>query len=609
MGQVQWSNAVSWAVLAASLVACSAPKVPDQRQLLLDLQPVVEAQPGAKLPESGFDPIGRGNDYAAYVDLIADEDHRDVREALLTPAGIEVSFQIDVPDSDRPALRLALGWTLERENRSRNEGHRVDYSLVLEHDGGSTGLIQEHHRTGRHGHWRPRSLDLTPWRGRRVTLTFAGSAPTVAAAAWANPEIVSGRVPAPASGPNLIFISLDTLRADRLGVYGYEGNTSPNLDGFAAGAYTFLDATAQSTWTRPSHLAMFTGLYPESLQGLESKPLAEMLRAEGWRTEAWTGGVHLHPRFRFHRGFQRFQIRDWVANPQSLVERLGELESNRFFLFLHTYEPHDPYNHPELAVAPAPEASRVDAKFNVKINDRLQPLKDLEKQRASQLYDADIRYLDGQLAPLFEALEQSRLKETTVVIITSDHGEEFWEHGLWFHGKSFYRASIEVPLVVYLPEAMRRRFDLSQPPARIRQPVRLIDLYPTVAEILDVDLEHQVQGRALTPMLRGERLDVVPVYSESLLRTEDDGRSIREGNFKLIWRFQEGVDEEPRTILFDLARDPAETQNVANQHPEAVKHLLATMATINAGKVEAEGVAEEDLDPEHRERLRALGYL
>lgn len=608
MGQVQRSNAVSWAVLAASLVACSAPKVPDHLQLLLDLQPVVEAQPGAKLPESGFDPIGRSNEYAAYVDLIADEDRRDVREALLTPADVEVSYEVEVPDADAPALRLALGWSLERESRSRNEGHRVDYSLVLEHGDESKQLISEHQRTGRRGRWRPRSIDLAAWRGRRVTLTFAGSAPTVAAAAWANPEIVSGRVPAPASGPNLIFISLDTLRADRLGVYGYEGDTSPNLDGFAAGAYTFLDATAQSTWTRPSHLAMFTGLYPESLQGMESKPLAELLRAEGWRTEAWTGGVQLHPKFRFHRGFQRFQIRDWVADPQTLVERLRELESNRFFLFLHTYEPHDPYDHPELAAAPAPEASRVDAKFDVRINNRLRPLKDLEKQRASQLYDADIRYLDGQLAPLFEALEQSGLSETTVVVITSDHGEEFWEHGLWFHGKSFYRASIEVPLIVYLPEAIRRRLDLPRV-ARIRQPVRLIDLYPTLAEILDVDLEHQVQGRTITGLLRGENLPGVPIYSEGLFNTDDEGRSIREGNFKLVWRFQDGVDETPRLTLFDLARDPAETQNVADRHPEVVKRLLATMATINAGKVEAQSVDEGDLDPEHRERLRALGYL
>lgn len=604
---MQWSNPVSWAVLAASLIACSAGKAPDHSQLLLDLQPVVDAQPGAKLPESGFDPVGQGNDYAAYVDLVGDEDRRDVREALITPAGIDVSYEVDVPNIERPALRSALGWTLRRENRSRNEGHRIDYSLVLEHDGVSTALIREHHLTGRRGHWRPRSIDLAPWRGERVELVFSSDAPAVAAAAWANPEIVDGDAD-PASGPNLIFISLDTLRADRLGVYGYRGNTSPHLDHFAGGAYTFLDTTAQSNWTRPSHQAMFTGLYPQSRQGLESPPLASVLRAAGWRTEAWTGGVQLHPRFRFHRGFQRFLTPDWIAAPESVVERLKRLRRNRFFLFLHTYETHDPYDHPELATREAPEGSRVGPRFSMKINNRLHPLTRLERRRASELYDADIRYLDSQLAPLFDGLQRLGLFETTTVVITSDHGEEFWEHGVWFHGESFHRPAIEVPLILYLPAERGRELGLAAPPSRVRQPVRLIDLYPTLAEILDVPIGHRIQGRSLLPMLRGERLPTVPIVSEGLRRSDDEGRSIREGRFKLVWRYNDALDEAPRVRLYDLLDDPEERRNVAGRHPQVVKRLLAQLDAITAGKVDEEE-PDGPLDPEHRENLRKLGYL
>lgn len=592
------------------LTATCAPRGP-QSVLLMDLPSEWRAASETPLPTTGYDPIDHlSHPYAGYVEMRTDaEDGRDVREALVVPNGVRGRYRVSVPDSADAALQVALGSVLERENRSRDEGHAIKHWLVLEHAGTSQVLLDEDSTTHRQGQWRPHRIDLSPWQGDEITLVFSGASTPVSAGAWANPEIVAGETERPdRSRNNLILISLDTLRADRLGVYGYQHGTSPNLDHFVEPGFVFLDATAQSTWTRPSHLSMLTGLYPESRKGFDSPTLARLLRDHGLRTEAWTGGVHLHPQFHFHRGFQRFEIKDWVAEPASIVDRLEQLRKYRFFLFLHTYETHDPYDHPELTTASAAQESRVGDRFNKKLYDRMRRLSPEERRRVSDLYDADIRYLDAQLGVLFEGLDRLGLLDTTTVVITSDHGEEFWEHGRWFHGQNFHPEIIRVPLIFRIAPGRAAELELVDP-GRIRQPARLVDLYATLAEILEIPLEHQTQGRSLIPALRGETLPEVPIYTEGLFRTREEGRSLRQGRYKVIWRFHPELHGEPQIRLFDIVEDPGERRDIAWKHPDIVEDILTTMDAIAAGRVDADSVAEEDLDPEHRERLRALGYL
>lgn len=604
-------NRAWWIIVVAGLLACSG-RGPDSI-LLIDQPSEWQTTAEATLPTTGYDPItSLPHEYAGYVEMrtgTRDKDSRDVREALLTPEGVRGSYQLKVPSAEAVALQVSLGWAMEREPRSRGAGQSIGYSLVLEHQGESSQLLQERTETSPRAQWQPRRIDLSHWRGREVKLVFSGQSTPVAAAAWANPEVTAGSdAERETASNNLILISLDTLRADRLGVYGYQRETSPNLDRFTEPGLVFLDATAQSTWTRPSHRSMLTGLYPESREGFDSPPLAELLRAQGLRTEAWTGGVHLHPRFHFHRGFQRFQIRDWVAEPASLLQRLAELRRSRFFLFLHTYESHDPYDHPEQTTGTPSEESRVTDRFTKKMYDRMRSLSPAERQRVSDLYDADIRHLDRQLRLLFEGLSQLGLLETTTVVITSDHGEEFWDHDRWFHGHNFHPEMVRVPLILRVAPGPSTRLGIRQP-GRIRQPARLVDLYATLSEILEVPLEHRTQGRSLVPLMRGETLPEVPIYTEGLFRTKERGRALRVGQYKLIWRFHPEVHNEPQITLFDVAQDPDERLDISWKHPDIVEQILTTMDAIAAGRVDVDSMDEEDLDPEHRERLRALGYL
>ncbi len=541
----------------------------------------------------------------------------DVRTAVVLQSGAEEILKVQIPDDPYSRLKFALGWVLDlRESQAKQRARLkngepippVSYRLTLRESGQQYPLLEETREGIYHGTWQDTTVDLSRWRGEQVELMFSSTAEGSTYSAWANPEIVASTT---SEKPNLILISLDTLRADRLGVYGYDQATSPNLDRFAESAHVFSDVTAQSTWTRPSHWSMLSGLYPESYAGFKHQPLAQQFLDTGYRTEAWTAGVQLHPKFGFHQGFESFQVRDWVRQPQDLLDQLSEMRGRPLFLFLHSYETHDPYDHPELVRGPAPAAdSRVTDRFGHHLHRRLGVMSKEEHRRVSQLYDADIRFLDQQVGVVLDGFRELGLLDNSIIVVTSDHGEEFWEHSIWFHGKSFYRAVTTVPLMVHFPPSMINRAEIKQPSAMVSTPVRIVDLYPTLLDLFDIPLQHKIQGRSLLPLLRGNVMPKVPIYSEGLFHTPDHGRAIRDGKYKLTWRYDpEQPETEPQIQLFDLEADPMEMRNIAEDIPDVADRLLQLMETIAAGRVESDSTADENLDPEHQAELRALGYL
>lgn len=473
--------------------------------------------------------------------------------------------------------------------------------------------------------WQERRVGLAGLAGERRRLRFTSrrvAGATTSLPAWADPTLLAPAARR-ADAPNVILISIDTLRADHLPSYGYGRDTAPFVDEyFARGGVLFESTTAASAVTAPSHMTIFTGLQPSAhgvTDGLRTlartiPTLPEELRAHGVTTAAFTedGWVGVHQGFA--RGFDRFvenksadvmvpegQVDRTFAQARAWFERHGD---RRFFLFVHTYQVHAPY-------APPPRYAALFADAGADPPPHLRAMAD---------YDREIRYVDDELRGLVAALERAGLAEHTVLVLTSDHGEEFLEHGLVSHGGHLYEESVRVPLLLRGPGF----------PAglRVATPVAQADLMPTLLGLFGVAPPPGGQGRSLLDLARGgdaPGLAGRPLFSEGLVKFQagaGGGRSfdppvtaVRVGPRKLLRDRERG---EQRLELYDLARDPGEQRNLLENGESAPDDLRALLDAY-PGQREAEQrrlVGGEDgagaapsLDPQRREKLRALGYL
>jgi arylsulfatase A-like enzyme len=429
----------------------------------------------------------------------------------------------------------------------------------------------------------------------------AGSHVWPAMPVWGDPTIFDVASGAP-ERPNVILISLDTLRADRLGCYGAERPTSPALDRLAAEGTLFETAITAAPWTLPSHLTMLTGAYPcvhqlvtraivrRPTAGLPS--LAQRLREAGYVSAAFTEDGYLLPGV-FQPGFDVFSYA--AASPDGIAQRVREagewLErtgDTPFFLFLHTYQVHAPYQ------APAPWARMFRSAGT---NGDAAGLDD---------YDAALRYADATLASLRAIVERLGLAERTITIVTSDHGEGFGEHGIRLHGNSLYEEVLQVPFIWHAPGRIATG-------RRVAGVVSLADLAPTVLDLLALPPAQIVQGRSLAPLMRpdggaddagAERL----VYSENL--QSDDTLVVRGPGWKAAF------DARGRLRRIHALRDDPEERDAASG--DAFRAAAAAARAGFTAECErlrallprpAAPVAPEPPDPEQERRLRALGYV
>jgi arylsulfatase A-like enzyme len=467
-----------------------------------------------------------------------------------------------------------------------------------------------------HREWR--ELDLELPRAGFERLELAVDAGGAALGAWATPELVPVQRAAQRR-TNLILISLDTLRADRLGAYGYTARpTSPHLDRFAARAVRFDNPIAQAPWTRPSHRSMLSGVYPASLAGLERRPLADVLWRAGYSTAALTAGGQVDARFGFDAGFERYEVESkWVRTPERALEMIDEEPRRPFFLFLHTYEIHDPYEDTRF-VAPGACPALGGTFTALYYKTHRGRVTEEEKGCVAAMYDGDIAFTDEKLGRLFARLDAAGRMDDTIVVVTSDHGEQLWEHGGWRHGNSLYEHQVRVPLLVYLPEPVRERFASGTPGRRpgseVESPVALVDLAPTFYELLGVPVTHAMQGESLVPLLAGKPSGLREILSENINSDRLERKSIRTDRFKFIRNYPKHARSRKAAgsefLLFELRRDPGELKDLSASYPDAVRALAARLEAITAGRL---GELDEDnpryLDAEFRKELRALGYL
>jgi arylsulfatase A-like enzyme len=470
--------------------------------------------------------------------------------------------------------------------------------------------------------WHEASVDLTRHAGTRRQFRFRTERSDPAADAhsmpvWGDPKLLSVP-PEPVRRPNLILISVDTLRADHLGLYGYARDTSPNLDRWAAERAAVFDAfTAASTHTGPSHMTLFTSL-PPSVHGVQGhfsplrarvSTLPELLRASGYATAAFTGGGPLHPRIGFGRGFDVYRVdpeanRAGASQAERMVERAQDwLTAQRqrpAFLFLHTFQAHTPYAPPERY------RSRFEAEERADLETAQTPLAQRTAQHRAN-YDREIRHVDDVLGDLFDWLDREGFTNDTIVVLLSDHGEEFREHGLMGHATLPFQSVLHVPLIIAGPGIAAQR---------IEEPIDHASLLPTLLELLEIEPSDPTRGYSFAPRLRGPS---GPRAARALVSEawelpdgfEAPSLAIRVGRNKLI-RARSGAGEQ--SVLFDLSTDPGEQQ--PNVRGDEADRLRAALTAYERDVKQLTQRLRETADdapvappPEAEQRLRELGYI
>jgi len=417
---------------------------------------------------------------------------------------------------------------------------------------------------------------------------------------------------------SVVLISIDTLRPDRLGAYGYDRPTSPTLDALAADGARFAACVAPAPWTPPSHISMLTGLYP-SRTGIravsddlrpEVHTLAEEMRARGFHTAAVVGSDLVLPCARCRAGFDSLTEVPWRGNPDGqgpvVADRGDDVTAaavhwldardarDRFFLFVHYYDVHSDYRpRPAMALRFGADPNDMEPGNTTYLIDRREssdiPVRDQEQMK--RLYDAEVRQLDELLRTLFDSLKARNLWSDTLIVVAADHGEEFLEHGGLLHGRTLYEELVHVPLIMRGPGVPHGRV--------ISHVVSLVDLMPTILDAVGAPPRDGLTGRSLLPMLTGADRDWVERAASEADQTRRK-RMVRVGNLKLIEDRGTGYE------LYDLAQDPRERHNLAAERPEQVGVLAGEMrAVLTDGTPSATGT----LDNATRERLRALGYL
>lgn len=430
-----------------------------------------------------------------------------------------------------------------------------------------------------------------------------------------------------------IVILVDTLRADHLGCYGSELALTPVIDGVAARGALYERAVAPSSWTRPTVASLFASRYPSSIGVLgdedaiasEVVTLAEVLRESGFETFAVGTNSHAGRAFGFDQGFERWEKPDILARypddfhkmPAEGVTKKGlelldaRLGGRPFFLYLHYIDPHDPYMpHPEQAADDPEPAGRFDgSRRDLAVLDAMRPgeVTEADRNRIRHLYAGEVRYCDHWIGKLLQGLEDRDLRDRVLVVITSDHGEGLWDHGVRGHGLDLYEELVHVPLIVDAPAA----FDGDRP-VRVTSPVSLIDVAPTILAAHGIEAPDDFRGLDLAPLAEGRqrarRRELV--YTE-LKFAGRDLDALRHADFKLI---RDRRPDAGRALqLYDLAVDPGEKSNRALSEPSLAARLEGSLDGIARELLDhaekSEHVALSEVDEETVENLRALGYL
>ncbi|MFZ2054205.1 MAG: sulfatase-like hydrolase/transferase [Candidatus Aminicenantales bacterium] len=401
--------------------------------------------------------------------------------------------------------------------------------------------------------------------------------------------------------PNVILITLDTTRADHLACYGYPNVKTPHLDSLARRGVLFEQAATNSPLTLPAHCSIMTGMYP-TYHGVringntalndEQTTIAEVLSAQGYRCGAFIGAFVLDGRWGLKQGFEyyddKFDLKKYKHLDLGAVQRPGnkvmdaaldwldEQKNSPFFAWIHLYDPHTPYE------------------------PREPYLSEYRPRGLVGLYDGEIAFMDEQIGRCLSWLEANGLDKSTVLVLVGDHGEGLGSHGEGTHGYFIYDYAVHVPLIIATP------FE-SLGGVRVPSQVRVVDIFPTLIDILGAPPPTETHGRSLLPvMFRPEKEEDGFAYAESMSPNLQFGWSslhaLRTTQYKYI--------QTPKAELYDLSRDAGEQTNLLLQNPNVVREMKDSLGRlIEETSRDAPTPQAANLDKETMERLSALGYV
>jgi len=433
-------------------------------------------------------------------------------------------------------------------------------------------------------------------------------------------------IPAHGTPPNVILVSIDTLRADHMSLYGYSRSTTPFLEELAEDAIVFDQFSQNGGGTLPSHVTMLTSLYPRTHQIFPGRDvpmpesmvtLAEHLKIHRYETGGFVDCIWLTRKFGFSQGFDHFddQGGNIVSIGPKVFDWLHDQPASPFFLFLHVYDVHSkpdglPYHCPEPFFS---ENLRFNSdsfdgcrsglcatRFLRMVNARLDEGKEIsdfltpeEIKFLVELYDTGIAYIDEQMRLLIEELKSLGLYDNSLIVVTADHGENFMEHNRLLHSLGLYDTVTQVPLIIKMPEDAFGG-------TRVPHIASIVDIVPTILDIVGLPALPVSQGKSLVPMFAEDLPISDEVYIWQALRTER-------------WKYV-----KTRGELFDLQDDPGERLNQASAHPDLVKafdeklQALETKAVADRADLKALSMAGEGstgLSEEEIDQLKSLGYL
>jgi arylsulfatase A-like enzyme len=529
--------------------------------------------------------------------------------ALHLPPGTAVTVHERFPAGARLAVRSVRG-DGRLVVRVTDAGESAREVVVRERRGASVEL------TGETSGVLALTLEAVGGSGPDGLVLEGAEVRAPAAASGAGASTVDAAEPAPprARGLNVLLYLVDTLRDDALGCYGNPESLTPHADALARGGAQFRAATAHSPWTRPSTASILSGLQPQA-HGLERGPdalpaevetLAEMLSGAGYRCGAFVSNTLVAQGFGFDQGFERFVFRPY-PEPGSDADAIGreaaswlaeDAGGRPFFAWVHPMDPHAPYAPPPAYRArfhpePAPPGHGSVAQLEAYESGRAAPPPGVA-ERLHALYLGEVARTDCAFGRLRREIALRGLEASTIVVLVSDHGEEFQEHGGWKHSRTLYGEMGDVPLVIAAPR------DAGGSPGALAERADQVDVVPTVLALAGIPARDLSGVAAMPPGRRpGDRPSLQSNRLEGCT-----GEAITWGEWKLI-RLPEGGK---RVRLFQLGRDPGERDDMSEERPVVTGYLTRLLDREQAALPRPQGRAEGQLDPETLERLRALGY-
>jgi len=552
-------------------------------------------------------------------------------DVLMSPPVSQYEFDITIPQN--ALLDFGFGLLVGEDQASPPPGIALFQVILRDKEGEQTifqgNLPQEKSSSP---FFCQEKIDLSAYQGKKVkiilltSLTDKTYSPQDVFSFWFNPFIY---VPHPDS-PKVILVSLDTLRADHLGCYGYSRETSPHLDALSKDGALFENVYAQSSWTLPSHTSMLFSLNSASHQVYyndqridPSLPsLASLLQQAGFIPYAFTGGGYVSSIYGFAKGFH------WYEEPaggrhaplaRDEAQKLAIYASNwikrnkdkPFFLFLHTFQIHGPYDSPppwnKKFLTENSKWTRIALRQYLESTENGPSFTPEEIQNVIDLYDAEILYTDATLIKsLIDTLRSSGIYDNTLLIITSDHGEEFYDHKGWLHGQTLYEEQLRVPLIIKFPHSQFKG-------KRLQPKVRLIDILPTVMETLKLPYQARLfEGKSLLPVLKGQE-NKDRVFISDLARKEVKNPcpaliATNQGDLKVI--VEKAVDSIKNMEIYDLAQDPQEQKNLLRSKRQLGMKLYQQLEKYYQEKLAIlRQTKKVFLDEKLREKLKALGYI